>query len=59
MARDLDPATRSALGSARLEGGELDADAVELVDRVARGELSGDDAVATMLARRGVVTPAR
>lgn len=59
MASDLHPAARSAAGSVRLEGTEPDAGAMELAGRVARGEISGDDAVAEVLARQGIATPAR
>ena len=42
-----------------MEGGEPAADVVELADRVARGEISGDDAVTEVLARQGIATPVR
>lgn len=57
--RDLHPSARSALGSVRLEGGEPDAHAIELADRVARGEVGGDEAVAEVLSRAGFVARAR
>lgn len=43
----------------RLEGGEPSAYAVELVDQVARGELTGDEAVAKVLEHHGVAVPAQ
>ena len=57
--RDLHPVARSALGSVRLEGGEPDAHAIELADRVARDEVSADEAVAEVLSSVGIVAPAR
>lgn len=52
MERELHPAARSAIASARLEGGVIDDDTAALADQVARGELTDDEAVETLLARR-------
>ncbi len=57
MERQLHPATRSAIGSARLEGGVIDDDTAALADQVARGELTDDEAVEVFLARRGITVP--
>lgn len=46
MTTELHPIVASALGSTRLEGGELDDATITLVDRVVRGDLTGDEAVA-------------
>ncbi|HWL43041.1 MAG TPA: antitoxin VbhA family protein [Ilumatobacter sp.] len=59
MARDLHPTTRSAVGSVRLEGLTPSRAAVELADQVARGELTGDEAVAKVLEHHGLVVPAQ
>lgn len=52
--QELHPITRSVIGTIRLEGGELDADVVELVDQVASGELDADAALAAVAERRGL-----
>lgn len=59
MAAEMDPTTRSAVGSVRQEGLTPSPAAIELADRVARGELTGDDAVAKVLERHGLVVPAQ
>lgn len=58
MGRDLHDAAKSAIGSARLEGGEIDDDTATLIDHVACGELTGDEAVSIALARHGLHVPA-
>lgn len=42
-------AVRDAIASARLEGGHVDEAMVQLLERVAAGELTADDAVGTVL----------
>lgn len=53
-----DPHVRNAVASARLEGVELDAADVDILEAAAAGELTTDEARRRIIERHGVTLPA-
>jgi len=55
----LHPDAEQAIGSVRLEGGDVRPAVLQLGDRVARGEITADEAVARVRAERAQQQPVR